>query len=328
MDSKKAFSKYYKRLALQGVVKALICGAIVGFAASIVSALAVVLINITYFWQPIPVSTGLIISVAVFCIFTSVSTAVFYRLFFKPNTKQIAERVDRLGYDERFITMMELENDSSYIAMLQREDAKNKIKSIESKRLRFSLFKVFKVPLIAFALVAACFTLTVIGAAITVQTMDGWSPSEPRQGSNRGGESFMVSYGWVFGGFVYGENEQIILRGLSATTVVAVAHEGWIFLQWSDGVRSPERTDRNISRDMEVVAVFEPEGPPIPMPDDGDDPMDQEEFRERNFIIDGEVYYRDVYWYFYEQAMRLLVEGREIPDWLRNIVQRYFAAIV
>ena len=108
------FKKYRSRVVKEGILKAVVCGLIVGFAVLIVTALA--------FWFA-GVPWGLWLSIALFAAATGASVPAFYFLKFKPTAKAIAKRIDQLGLEERIITMMELEKDESFIAMKQREDA-------------------------------------------------------------------------------------------------------------------------------------------------------------------------------------------------------------
>ena len=116
MDSKNMFRKYRKRLVAEGVAKSLIFGLLVGFAANIVIATVSCFVKVEGLW---------LISIGLLLVGTLISAPIFYFAKFRPTTKQIAARVDRrLGLEERTITMLVLENDDTYIAMRQREDAK------------------------------------------------------------------------------------------------------------------------------------------------------------------------------------------------------------
>lgn len=53
-------------------------------------------------------------------------------------------------------------------------------------------------------------------------------------------------------------DEQGIVYGYDASAVVAKPFPGYRFVQWSDGVTTPERWDRNITADFTVTAIFEP----------------------------------------------------------------------
>ena len=91
------FKKYRSRVVKEGILKAVVCGLIVGFAVLIVTALA--------FWFA-GVPWGLWLSIALFAAATGASVPAFYFLKFKPTAKAIAKRIDQLGLEERIITMM------------------------------------------------------------------------------------------------------------------------------------------------------------------------------------------------------------------------------
>lgn len=59
------------------------------------------------------------------------------------------------------------------------------------------------------------------------------------------------------GGTVSGEANQTVEKGRNATEVVAVANTGYKFVKWSDGIETAERTDKNITADKTVTAIFE-----------------------------------------------------------------------
>ncbi len=58
------------------------------------------------------------------------------------------------------------------------------------------------------------------------------------------------------GGSIEGDVCQTVHNGESGTEVVAVAGDGFEFVQWSDGVTTQSRTDKNISHDINVTARF------------------------------------------------------------------------
>ena len=135
MKKNRLFKKYYLKLIYEGIIKAAVCGLIVGFAVSIIPAVITLIANLV----GKPQNEGLWISIGSGLIAFALSTPLFYFLLFKPKNKQIAERVDRLGLDERVITMFELEKDGSYIALKQREDAKRTL-SANQRPLKIVLF--------------------------------------------------------------------------------------------------------------------------------------------------------------------------------------------
>ncbi|MCH5164703.1 MAG: hypothetical protein J1F36_06790, partial [Clostridiales bacterium] len=122
MGSKKLFDKYYSRLAREAMLKAFIIGFIAGFAVNIVIAFVTLFFTDFKLWFVVALGAGIIV--------TAITALLLYFKAFKPTTKKIASRIDSLGLEERLITMTELENDESYIAMRQREDAKAKLNEV------------------------------------------------------------------------------------------------------------------------------------------------------------------------------------------------------
>ena len=69
-------------------------------------------------------------------------------------------------------------------------------------------------------------------------------------------QTYTVKYLAEAGGSIYGDAEQQILSGGNATAVTAIPDEGYQFVEWSDGFRYAQRTDRNVSQDITVTAKF------------------------------------------------------------------------
>lgn len=249
-----SFERYYKRLAHEGWLKSLLIGLIVGFAINVVVAIVTWCVNFNGLW--LSIGTGLAAAI--------VMTLALYFLRFRPTSKQIAERVDRLGLEERLITMLELENDESYIALRQREDARARMSETDSKRIRFQISTA--------ALVAVCvlFAGNVAMTTVSALSAEGIVPTPPDIIDQIFPEpivSFSVSYvveeveqedGFIeIGGYIEGEAEQVVDQGLDAEPVLAVAEDGYMFVGWSDGLTDPYRQDLAIEADLEVTAMFE-----------------------------------------------------------------------
>jgi len=318
MKNKQIFKKYYSRLAKEGMLKALIWGFIFGLIASTVPALIAYFFNYNGIW----IALGVLTFVAV------IVTILFYNIFFRPTTKQIAKRVDKLGLEERLITMLELEKDESFMAMCQREDAKQALSAIHQRQLRFAIFKVFKVPIIilalAFTLSAVMGTMTILGVEGQRLWRDGGDGRVPEVSAF---EVHSISYIPDGGGFIYGEIHQLVLHRQNSTTVVAIADPGWFFYEWSDGRQMPERRDLNVQRSFVVFAIFMEDGDGSPEPGDEDEDPQPEEFFNFNLVHDAETYFRDVLGQYWEIAMQALAEDREIPDRIRIIIESYFRMI-
>jgi len=70
------------------------------------------------------------------------------------------------------------------------------------------------------------------------------------------GNSFALNYSAGSGGRLMGTAAQTVERGSDGGTVVALANDGYGFVSWSDGVKTAERTDVNVTNDITVTAIF------------------------------------------------------------------------
>lgn len=144
------FKKYYKKIGRESILKALLCGLTIGFSLMFVCIAASWLAGF---------KAGIYIGLGLFIAATAIATPLFYTFRFRPTTKKIAQRIDTLGLEERILTMAELENDDSFIAMKQREDAMKAMKSVSSEMLKIAV----SVPLIAAVAISAT-----LGTGMTV----------------------------------------------------------------------------------------------------------------------------------------------------------------
>ena len=251
METKKIFEKYRARMIRNGILKALICGLIAGFVANFIVAFVTWVTPIpglgeeghTALWFVLILSIG--IGLGVFLL----STVIFYFIFFRPNTQSIARAVDRLGLEERAITMYELENDDSYIAMRQREDAKMHLGSFSAKALTVMLPTLAVVLLCVFGVLGAGMTTF---SAIASERTDLRASSIIESWTQEDEEFVEVSYMVWMGGYIEGNPIQIIKKGTNTEPVLAVADDGWVFLQWAeDGYASMERMDYRVQGEDE-----------------------------------------------------------------------------
>ena len=342
MDKNSSFQKFYSRLMWEGIAKAALCGLVAGFAANFVAAL------ITWFFTV----KGLWISIVVGVVVAAGSGGLFYFKKFRPTSEQIARRVDRLGLEERMITMQEFRNDESYIAFRQSEDAKQKMNTVSDKQIKFRLST-------ASIVLATVFCV----CGVSMSTVTALSDSgKIRNGGEIIGDIisppqyFEVSYVVENdeGGLIEGEADQLVLEGETSETVVAVADDGWVFIGWNDGGKDPSREDEDIREDLVFVAYFErveesddpgedPDAPDEP----SDEPADPSEekpgnpgdpnnngngasgnYEANDQIIDGNTNYKDVYQGYYDQAMEMLKNGESIPPALRAIIESYFGIML
>lgn len=72
-----------------------------------------------------------------------------------------------------------------------------------------------------------------------------------------GKQMFNVKYIAEEGGIVYGEINQSVESGKNCTQVYAEAHEGYRFAGWSDGTKSAQRIEQNVTENKTITAQFE-----------------------------------------------------------------------
>lgn len=235
---------YRSRLAKEGWLKAALCGSSVGFGADILCALAFWVFGIKLFW----------ICILVFAAVTAIATPLFYFCRFKNSRRQVASRVDMLGLEERILTMTQFENDDSYMARRQREDAMNALKSVNASFV--------KIAVSASMVVACCVTMVLGVGATTASAVSDKSLldllREKQEEREALANTFHLTYGVKddVGGRVDGELEQTVKGGEAGKTVQAVAEDGYVFIGWTDGYEDATRTDADVQKDVTVNAVF------------------------------------------------------------------------
>lgn len=327
-EVKSIFKKYRRKLAAEGFLKALLWGAVSGFAVNLIFVAVLFVTAVDLVW----------VSALTCVLIVAATTAALYFKKYRPTARSVAERVDKLGLEERLITMVELENDDSYIAMRQREDAKAALKSFQNKHLKISVLGR------NVALAVSVAAVSVFATTYTALSMAGAAPSfdEIVEGTEPP-QYVELSYEAAEGGFVTGNIYQLLAAGEDGSEVMAVADDGYVFDKWSDGVATPARTDTEVAVSMQVTAEFLkiPE-PGDEMPDDDFDmgQMEGEDFEmpgnlgvagkyeDHNQVIDGNTYYRDVYEKYYEDALAILESGGVVPEELRQIIEAYFGVIL
>lgn len=257
------FAEFKKRLVLEAWLKTFVCAFIVGFALTGLTALICWLAGYDKIWPAfVALAAGLCLTIP-----------AFYFLAFRPTDKKLAVRLDALGLDERILTMNELEGDTSFMAMKQREDAVAALGRVNPKLLKVAV----AVPLLI-ALGACCLFGT--GMVVVSAVVD--CPDYTQTVTMR---SFTIDYsvkgeGTVIGGDSLKQNTrkdesgnvqklntfyQAVTEGENAGYVYAEASEGWVFAGWSDGAVNPYRLDTQVNRNKKVVAIFEPvSAPEIP----------------------------------------------------------------
>ena len=172
-----------------------------------------------------------------------------------------------------------------------------------------------------------------------------------------------VSYVAEEGGIIEGDEEQIIPLGTDAATITAVADEGYMFKEWSDGSTDPTRTDRGINEDVVYTAVFievdDGDGDSDGDGDgdgEGDEPTDAPSdssqnqgnsssgpsdpnsnsngqmgggaYDPNNQVIDGETYYRELLEQYQEKAGEWVTEdGNGLTEEMKKIILKYLGIL-
>lgn len=343
------FFKYRKRLAHIAFFKSVILGLVLSLFA--LGAAALIL------WAartalPIVIGVTAGAGAAVFL----VSVPLLYYKRFRPTDREVARRLDSLGFDERYITMYEFKNDPSGMAAIQREDACARLSAIPESALKFSLALPIVILLVSGALFAAgATTVSVLAADRTVWTEE--APAVPAV------QTHIVTYRvWEEGtGRIEGELVQEVEEGGYTSAVCAVAADGYGFAAWVDENKAPlangnnPRSEVNVRGDMTVYALFEKTEHPAQSEDSdnqtggGEDdkteqgggeskePDDPEQSgggtesgggsssgsdgRQNNNVIDGTQDYKEN---FDREKAEDELADRDIPDDLKDILGDYY----
>ena len=322
------------KLLIEAIIRSALCGITAGAAIAFAAAVVCWMSEAALLW----------VAILTFFVASAIGGVLFYFVKFHPTVAANAKRIDRLGLDERAITMVELADDDSYIARKQREDALDKISKLEPKQIHIKIS--------ALVIILCCVFMLLFTGMATVEALSSkgvlpsgaeiWRklfPPEPLP-------EYTLVYDAAKGGELIGESEQTVKQGSSGEMIIAVADEGFYFLQWSDGVTTPYRVDENVKRNIKVEALFalmDNFGDPGDDDDKPDDvpggegsqetnnpdapPSGGEKYIEINQIIDGQTYYRDVIEDYYNQAMEYLKNDENIPDHIRKIIEKYYSTI-
>ena len=243
------FKRYYKKIALQGLLKSFLLSLIISFICLAIVSLLLWIFGNKSIWIGFVGSGGLLL----------VLTPVLYFIFFRPDTKEIATRIDECGLEERMITMTELDGDDSFIARMQREDAIKALNTVDSKLLKFTLSMPF--------VIALCVS-SILGVSATV--LDGLYKAEVINPGNEiindlvhnDAKSYTINYTVSDGGVIDGDLFQVVEEGKDSSLIVAVPDDGFVFVRWTDEDGNelgddPSRIETNVTTDMSFIAVFE-----------------------------------------------------------------------
>lgn len=351
MDHKQLFHQYYGKLAWEGWLKAFLWGFDVGcIVCAILAFIGWAVNSAVMFW----VAIGVGIAVA------AVVTVVLYFRLFRPTTTAIARRLDSLGLEERMITMAELQKSEEFLAMRQREDAQQKLASLPSKALKVRPFSGTGVGGSVSALsvsATVCSPLLAVSMSVIFGLgLAGILPTGEQVFYRETPKEYVaVHYLAEDGGTIEGVSEQTVEVGGTTEAVLAVQEDGYVFVQWSDGVQTPSRSDIDVREELFVSAQFMEIGEmeededtgdqpddvpptsgdekPEPGPDDQepinpDDEKDPSDPELNGEVIDGKTDYKDVYPGYYEWLIEQIASGElELTDELRNFLENYYNSL-
>lgn len=168
--------KYKKKLKLEAILKS----AIYGLSATFI--IIMILNVILYFCE----KRNLLITIIIGLIIGIVTAIILYVKKFAVSIKDIARRIDEQGLEERVITMVEYENDSSQMITLQKEDTKRELEKINAKAIPLKIAKWSLIVMISCLIlsVPTCF-LKPASAASTkppvIEPIDPDVPIEPEK---------------------------------------------------------------------------------------------------------------------------------------------------
>ena len=342
MNEKQLFYKHKKRLVTEGIIKSVLSAFATLLGVNFIFAL------IYWIWGVGNIFVGVLAG----AVLGSVIGVLLYFFVFKPTDMAVARRIDRYGFREKMITMLEFQEDASAIARIQRNDALENLGSFSEKSIKFTLPK----RLVAFT--AAALVLSTLTLTLGALAMGGVIPYGSELFISGGDGEFEITYVAASGGYLRGDTEQSIKLGDAGTPVRAVADEGYIFVGWNDGNASPERREKSLTDNMVITALFEKidksgdgadeEDSADDLPfgstsnssgggnsgdEGGDNPQNGNEgqgggkWQDKNQFIDGATYYRDYLELYYQYATGIFESDTDIPDELIEFFETYFKGI-
>ena len=270
--------EFVNRLKKEAVLRAFLCALAIGGAAILVTALACWFTEFSGYW---------IFAIA-FVVPFGTAMPLFYFYVFYPSEKYVAKRLDALGLDERVLTMVEFENQDSYIMKRQREDAIAKLSTFNSKLVKFALSAaLIAIPAVA---VPTAVTMTTVYALSEAEVIPSgkeligdlrrdkttfeliyqiseeqkgcgsllYGNSDPQDKITLKGRAALYGLSLLESG--YGGVDEVTLKvgkGGDGEVVIPQAADGYVFLRWSDGVGDYIRSDTSVQGKIVVTAIFE-----------------------------------------------------------------------
>lgn len=181
MDLNELLKPYKKKIIAEAVLKAVFTALVVGLAVVVVALGGVAIVKavigeLNQHWPIIQTKTmaniitwatgavGVGISGALGFVVAIITGVISFFVFFKIGMKNTVQKVDALGLYERVVTMVELQDNTSYVAHIQRQDAIDKITNFDMSVVKVRPQKSKVIASIALALVIAILSPIVVFA--------------------------------------------------------------------------------------------------------------------------------------------------------------------
>ena len=113
MTYQQVYKAQHARVVRERVLKSAIFGGLAGLGVAAVIAFVTIFVSFNGLWTAIGAGLGV----------AAITTLVLYFAMFRPTEKSVAQSIDKQGFDERAITMLELKDESSVMAEMQRNNA-------------------------------------------------------------------------------------------------------------------------------------------------------------------------------------------------------------
>lgn len=285
MENRDVMLKFRKRLAVEGILKAVALAVVTGLITAFVIAFT------TWF----STFNGLWLAIGALFLVSAVMTPFFYFLLFVPTERKVAERVDRAGLEERLITMLDYSNDDSFMAFRQRADAEHAAMVMDSKGIdpiaatsrgvgaSVLSRSVFITLMVSMAVAIAMIVITGLsaygilpnGAKVLAAAFDGPAYYSVTYTAGEGGavydaygspdEDIYSAYAGARNAAEDGTETSSVVYSVSesgsAPTVIATPFEGYYFVYWVDADGNVYSSDPSInvsrvSKDESLGAVF------------------------------------------------------------------------
>ncbi len=249
-----AFRSFYKKLAIEGVLKSVMLSSVFSLFIVFITSAVLWFYNVNALWIAIAIYVGV----------TAALSVLFYFRMFRPTTTSMAKRIDSLGLEERILTMSELENDDSYIAMKQREDAIGALKKVNAKEIKFGFRTSLIVVLcVSFCLSCGMTTVNVLGATGKIPDGEDFINNIVNPNERYYTVKYIpIDYGMYAqlgilvetdNGMIDGNEEQIIAKGESGEPVIATADPDYMFVGWSGTTEGVERREIGVVVDDSMM---------------------------------------------------------------------------